>query len=181
MSRTRVLNLLKDYQPDNSQEIVFKERMMDFIERYTECFERSLLIGHVTASALLINKEGTHCLLMHHAKLNQWFQLGGHCDGDSDVARVALREAQEESGINNITLAMPGIFDIDIHTIPANSKEPEHDHYDIRFLLKVTSDENIIQNSESKELRWIANADSQMPSCNESVVRMVNKWGKLHL
>jgi 8-oxo-dGTP pyrophosphatase MutT (NUDIX family) len=113
---------------------------------------------------------------MHHTKLNKWFQLGGHCDGDGNILNVALKEAQEESGIFHIKPISTEIFDIDIHTIPANSKEPEHEHFDVRFLLQVTSDEEVIQNKESKELRWIGLNLSDLPTDQHSVVRMFYKW-----
>jgi 8-oxo-dGTP pyrophosphatase MutT (NUDIX family) len=115
-------------------------------------------------------------LLLYHAKLNQWLQLGGHCDGNPDVLAVAIKEAQEESGIQDIRPVECGIFDIDIHLIPARKHEPEHYHYDIRFLLQVCSNESFVQNHESKELRWIDKSAASLPTANQSVVRMFNKW-----
>lgn len=176
MHRNKLLNLLTAYKPYDKEEIEFKKRMIDFINRYPNCFERSLSIGHITASAWLLNKAGYHALLMHHTKLNKWFQLGGHCDGNPDVLAVALKEAQEESGINAIELVSTDIFDIDIHLIPANSGEAEHYHYDIRFLLRVVSDEKVVQNNESKELRWIDKNPDSMPTTHSSVARMFYKW-----
>ena len=178
MKRTALIKLLENYFPDDPQEIIFKKQILNFINQYPNCFERSLEIGHVTASAWLVNRNGTEALLMHHRKLDNWFQLGGHCDGNPDVLSVAIKEAQEESGIENISALSNNIFDIDIHLIPANTKEKEHYHYDIRFLSQVTSDEKVIQNSESKELRWISKDFSKMPTNNPSVVRMFNKWAK---
>ena len=175
MKRTPLLQLLHKYHA-SPQQTAHKERMLDFINQHPECFERSLEIGHITASAWLLNKQETHALLMHHRKLNKWLQLGGHCDGQSDVLAVAIREAQEESGIVHIVPVSCAIFDIDIHRIPANTKEKEHDHYDVRFLLKVASDEQPIQNSESRALRWISKNAAELPTDEQSVVRMFNKW-----
>lgn len=178
MHRNKLLNLLYAYNP-TSEEESFKQEIIAFVRTYPNCFERSLAIGHITASCWLLNKDSSNALLMHHAKLDKWFQLGGHCDGDSDPLHVALKEAQEESGIANIAPVSESIFDIDIHLIPENKKEKEHYHYDIRFLLRVTSAESIIQNNESKELRWIAKDQSQLPTDNPSVVRLFSKWLKL--
>lgn len=116
---------------------------------------------------------------MHHAKLDNWFQLGGHCDGDSDVLAVAIKEAREESGILNIVPVFDAIFDIDIHLIPENKREKAHYHYDVRFLLQVASDEQLIINSESKELRWITQDIKSLPANTKSIVRMFNKWQNL--
>ena len=170
--------MLHEYHPCASEEIKAKDTMIAFIEAHDDCFERSLAIGHITASAWLVNKEQTHALLMHHTKLDRWFQLGGHCDGDPNVLGVAIKEAQEESGIQHIAPLSDTIFDIDIHLIPANSKEKEHYHYDVRFLLQVTSDEDVVQNGESKELRWIGKNKNELPTDEPSVIRMFDKWIK---
>jgi 8-oxo-dGTP pyrophosphatase MutT (NUDIX family) len=113
---------------------------------------------------------------MHHAKLDKWFQLGGHADGESDLLAVAVKEAQEESGVGGIEPLSDQIFDIDIHLIPARKDEPAHYHYDVRFLLAVVSDEEVVQNGESKELRWIEMDASALPTESQSVARMFNKW-----
>ena len=176
MKKFKLIQMLEDYKSNFQEENVFKEKMLAFIKQYHNCFERSLEIGHITASAWILNKDRTKALLMHHNKLNKWFQLGGHCDGNSDVLEVAIKEAQEESGIINIGPVSQKIFDIDIHLIPDNKKEKAHYHYDVRFLLCVTSDEKISQNQESKELRWISRDKVDLPTDNPSVVRMFNKW-----
>ena len=176
MKRKLILDLLDKYHPTDLHEQKCKKQIVDFITTYEDCFERSLLIGHITCSGWLLNKEKTKALLMHHTKLNIWVQLGGHCDGESDVFSVAKKELQEESGIIGIEKIYSEIFDIDVHTVPARPNEPEHIHYDIRFLFKVTSKEKIIQNKESKELRWISKDSSELPTRQRSVTRMFDKW-----
>jgi len=175
MNRDQLVTQLQQYQPYNEDERAHVERTLGFIMRHEDCFERSLLIGHVTASAFLLNRDMTHALLMHHTKLDRWFQLGGHCDGESNVLAVAIKEAQEESGIHAIVPVSEKIFDVDVHLIPERSGEPAHYHYDIRFMLMVESDEEVIQNRESKELRWIAK-DGDIPGDSVSVSRMFEKW-----
>jgi hypothetical protein len=171
-----LFELLNAYHPEAPEEKKFKKEMLELLESDPmNCFERSREDGHFTASCWLLNKDASQALLMHHTKLDQWFQLGGHCDGDPDVLAVALKEAQEESGINHIVPVSTEIFDIDIHLIPASSKHKAHYHYDVRFLLKVASNENVIQNSESKELRWITGDSASLPPVNDSVKRMFIK------
>lgn len=176
MKRTLLLSQLAQYAPTDPYEIECKQKIIAFIKQYPNCFERTMAHGHITASCWLVNKDNSKALLMHHAKLNMWVQLGGHCDGDSDVLAVALKEAQEESGIHDIIPVSTEIFDIDIHLLPAHSKEAGTLHYDVRFLLKVFSDEQTIQNRESKELRWISKDPKELPTTEQSVVRLFNKW-----
>jgi len=180
MIRKHLLLLLQDYQPTDEEKEA-KERMIQFIQQHENCFERSLQKGHITASAWLLHKSSDKALLMHHTKLDKWFQLGGHCDGDPHVLQVALKEAQEESGISHIQAVSNEIFDIDIHLIPKNQKEPAHYHYDVRFLLQVMSEEQVQQNNESKELRWIDKYSPQLPTQERSVIRMFEKWHRITL
>ena len=177
MKRKSLQELLQRYVPMYPEERAYKEETLRFVEDNPNCFERTLAKGHITASAWLLSKDNTKALLMHHKKLNRWFQLGGHCDGDSDVFKVAIKEAQEESGIQDIVAVYPGIFDIDVHLIPANSRgEKEHFHYDVRFLLQVKSDEQVVQNSESNEIRWVGKDIKLLPTQENSIIRMVQKW-----
>ena len=176
MKRNQLLELLNNYFPLDQEECIAKKRMLAFIKQYPNCFERSLEVGHITASAWLLNKDESKVLLMHHAKLQLWVQLGGHCDGESDVLAVAIKEAQEESGILNIVPVSSEIFDIDIHLIPENKKEKAHYHYDVRFLVRVDSDQDFVKNNESLELKWFDKDRSQLPTQNRSVVRMFEKW-----
>ncbi len=176
MKRNQLLQLLQNYFPKDQDEIRFKDEIIKFVNAHEDCFERSLAIGHITASAWLLNKDGSKALLMHHTKLDRWFQLGGHCDGDSDTCAVACKEAQEESGIIHIEPVNGKIFDIDIHFIPDNPREKGHWHYDIRFLVQVVSDEKVVQNNESKELRWISKNPAELPTDSPSVTRMFYKW-----
>lgn len=178
MHRNKIIKLLNQYQP-TIKEVEFKSKILKFIEENIDCFSRNLDIGHITGSAWLINKNGDKALLTHHAKLNTWLQLGGHADGDQDILRVALKEASEESGISSIKAISEEIFDIDVHQIPANKKEKAHIHYDIRFILQVSSDEEIKINHESNELLWINKNIKELPTKEESILRMHKKWTNL--
>jgi len=175
MHRACLQHLLKSYCPSNPYEERIKADMLDFLALHPDCFERSLKEGHFTASAWLLSPDKNKALLMHHAKLDLWCQLGGHCDGDSDLLSVALKEAAEESGIPEIRPIQREVFDLDIHLIPATSENPAHYHYDVRFLLQATS-EQVIANRESKQLLWISQDPSHLPTQEPSIVRMFNKW-----
>lgn len=175
MYRNTLLNLLNNYYPENIKEQEYKEKMITFIENNPNCFDRSNSKGHITASAWVINRDQNKVLLMLHKKLNLWLQLGGHADGESNVRLVALKEAQEESGIKQMHFIDDEIFDIDIHKIPAHKDIPEHLHYDIRFILE-TEHENVIQNNESIALKWFTKNEEEFPNKSESMMRMFFKW-----
>jgi 8-oxo-dGTP pyrophosphatase MutT (NUDIX family) len=169
-----LLKLLENYTSKFVEELFFREQMLDFLINNDHPFSRQNL-GHFTASAFLLNKDKTKFLLMHHRKLNQWFQVGGHADDEKDLLQVAIKEAREESGIDDIHPISKEIFDIDIHLIPKSSNQDEHYHYDVRFLLKANSD-NFIVNEESLDLAWVDFYDYEKYPINNSVKRMIAKY-----
>ena len=113
--------------------------------------------GAGTGAALVVDESFEHTLLTHHTKLDRWFQFGGHSDGENNTFNVALREAHEESGLAKLSFdyRYPGIFDLDVHPIPANEKLEAHDHYDVRMLLVANKSEEYTVNYESKDLKWV--------------------------
>lgn len=155
------------------------DAICQFILSTPECFERHHKAGHITGSAWLINPAGNKVLLTLHRKLRRWMQTGGHADGEPEPLRVALREAEEESGIPGITPASTTIFDIDIHLIPANKdrNEPAHYHYDIRYLLRAPHEDFIIS-EESEALAWWEEADfgKQTEELDASILRMFTRY-----
>jgi 8-oxo-dGTP pyrophosphatase MutT (NUDIX family) len=179
MHRSSLRQLLDNYKPNDNAEIVSRDLMLDFVNGNPHCFERSSLKGHITGSAWLLNHDLSKVLLLHHAKLDLWCQLGGHCDGDADVLKVAIKEAQEESGINNILPVSSEIFDIDIHSVPVFGDVPAHFHYDVRFILRVRGDEEAVGNKESKALAWFGKDAALIPNKSESIMRMFRKWCSL--
>ena len=177
MHRSPLLAQLDAYNPINSEEIAFKKDMRCFITENEHCFERTLSSGHITGSAWVVNYSFSKALLTHHSKLDRWLQLGGHADGNTDIIAVASKEAEEESGLESLELVSKSIFDIDIHTIPAHKIEPEHLHYDIRFLFKADENEILHVSSESKSLKWIPLEQlSVYTRCNKSILRMADKY-----
>ena len=169
-------SLLNAYKADGVIEKHNKMSMLDLLSSHTNCFDRTCMPAHFTASAWLLDYTGNRCLLMHHAKLNRWVQLGGHCDGNSDLLAVAVREAQEESGIMAIEPVQTSIFDIDIHDIPAHHQEPSHQHFDVRFLLRAKDDVPFVRNEESLALAWFDSNKANLPSQEASILRMFDKW-----
>jgi 8-oxo-dGTP pyrophosphatase MutT (NUDIX family) len=176
MHRDSLLQQLESYLDLFPDESAMLERYISFVKANSDCFERSLQIGHVTGSAWVVNRERTHTLLTHHKKLNKWLQLGGHADGDVDVLRVAKREVAEESGITDVVQVGDGIFDVDIHLIPERKNEPEHYHYDVRYALQVTGDEDYVVSDESHDLDWLEIDRLSERTQEESMLRLARKW-----
>lgn len=139
-------------------------------------FVRARLEGHFTASAWLVSADGRRALLTHHRKLDRWLQPGGHADGDLDLARVALREATEESGLSGLRLE-GGIFDLDRHWIPERKEVPGHWHHDVRYVVRAGADEAFVVSEESHALAWLeVAAIAAEETMDPSLRRMARKW-----
>jgi 8-oxo-dGTP pyrophosphatase MutT (NUDIX family) len=172
------LESLRRYEAVFKEELTFRDRFMTLLE-HQDAFERTHLPGHITGSAFIVSEDFSHTLLVHHAKLNRWLQPGGHADGDTNVTRVAMREANEETGLMNLTLIAPEIFDLDIHTIPERKDFPQHEHYDVRFLFTGSRQDTISVSEESHDVKWVALDELEKYNDEKSVLRLKEKALKL--
>lgn len=177
MHRRELLNLLAQHRTRFMEESAYVKRAIEFVANHRDCFHRELLPAHVTGSAWVVNPDRDHVLMLHHRKHDQWFQPGGHADGDADILRVALRETAEESGVDesHICLLNSDIFDVDIHSIPASVHGPRHEHIDIRFLVEIDDSIPIPGNHESNDITWVPLAHIPRYNNNRSTYRMLEK------
>jgi len=181
MHRQQLLSLLTNYQTRFMDESGYVQRAIHYIQQNEDCFYRELWPIHVTGSAWVVSPDRSKVLMMHHKKLDQWFQPGGHADGDSDIVRVALKETEEETGISaeDIKLVDGGIFDVDIHSIAPYGNDPQHDHIDIRFLLEVNDSIPVPGNDESHQVLWVNQHAVSRYNNNRSTYRMLEKTRQL--
>ena len=179
MHRNPFLRLLSDYEKRHPDEIEVVTRFREFVQTHEDCFERSLEIGHLTGSAWISNADNSAVFLTHHRKLDKWLQPGGHADGDSDMLAVALKEADEETGLNPIKPVSTAILDLDIHPIPARKSDPEHLHFDVRFALRHTGDGSYIVSEESHDLAWVPLGNLKSYTDEISILRMKRKFTEM--
>lgn len=168
---------IERYAPSDALETEHKNATLALLRETEHCFLRSDFPGHMVGGVWLLSPDETQVLMTHHKFLDRWFQFGGHADGECDIANVALREGQEESGIEDIYLISNDIFDIDVHAIPENQKkgEPAHWHYELRYLGKARTMDFTLSD-ESHALRWFTMEEAETMSTDESRRRMIAKW-----
>lgn len=175
LNRASLIALLSKHRSDSEEELSFVQKFVELLD-HPDAFLRTHLPGHITGSAWIVDPKKEFVLLTHHAKLNKWLQPGGHADGDENVLNVALREANEETGLKDLRLIKEAIFDIDIHTIPLRKDFPEHLHFDVRFVFEARQDEPLILTDESHALQWVHLNDlGKLTNHNTSMLRMAEK------
>lgn len=165
---------VRDYLAQWPEEAESARRYLSLLH-HPDAFQRTHLPGHLTGSAFIVNREFTHTLLVHHAKLNRWLQPGGHADGEKDLVAVARREANEETGVMQLELLALPIYDLDIHLIPLRKDFPAHDHYDVRYLFCASMSDPIQVSEESHDVRWIRLDDLDRFNGEPSLLRLRDK------
>jgi len=174
---------------DSERERLTLERMFGFVRRCAGAFERDTLEGHLTGSALVVSPDLSHVLLTLHGKLGKWLQLGGHADGHNLLHEVAMREAEEESGLTGLrflryesgilppelTTERPLPLDLDCHDIPERPGEPRHVHYDVRFVIIADRSQPLVISEESKDLSWFAIDEARRVAPEVSTLRQFDK------
>lgn len=165
----QLLEELRRYRPSDPIEAQHHFAMLDLLSYGAAPLSRASFVpGHITASCYIVDPCAHRVLLHHHRRLGKWLQMGGHVEPGEAAVEAALREGREESGLHDLTLlAGGGVFDLDVHDIPAGRGEPEHAHFDVRYVARTKHPESImIDDAESDGLTWV-DFDQAIPLMNE--------------
>ena len=150
---------IKNYRPLNQQEECDKEQMLHYMMHNTNYLVRENQTVHFTASAWTVNKERTKTLMVYHNIYDSWSWIGGHADGIEDLRSVAMRELQEETGVENAVLVSPDIFSLELLTVNGHMRKgvyvPCHLHMNVTYLAEADENEELIVNkAENQAVKW---------------------------
>lgn len=151
------VELLRSWNASEPEQDSLRHTYLAFLHAQPDACLRRNVPGHLTASTIVFDAAYTHVLLTLHPRVGKWIQLGGHCeDTDDSVGGAALREAREESGIDNLELG--GLAQLHTHPITCSLGVPTR-HLDVRFAAVAPPQAGgglprFEVSSESDDLRW---------------------------
>ena len=169
---------IENYRPVNEQEERDRELMLQYMKTTPDYLTRENQIAHFTASIWTVNIERTKTLMVYHNIYDSWSWIGGHADGREDLASVALRELEEETGVGKAKLVSPEMCSLEILTVNGHVKRgvyvPGHLHLNVTYLAEADEKESLIINeAENQAVRWFSFADALQAS--------TEPWMKEHI
>jgi hypothetical protein len=180
-NRQAILERLREYLPrvTDALEASHVLKTIDFIARTPNAFERQHeTLGHVGASAVVVNPNTHQILLAQHTVLHQLSFFGNHCDGREDLPAVARERMAKDA---DAVMAQPCVWkpdwlDVDVHYVPPHQRSngddvPAHLHYDIALLFYTDTTER-----PNQATRWVAINDAcQHTQADSQFQRIIGK------
>ncbi len=183
VSEGYLMNLRKEiekYVPYDEVEAKDKEVILKYMDTFDNLLVRDNEFAHFTASNWIVNKERTKVLMIYHNIYKTWAWTGGHSDGEEDLLKVALKEAEEETGIKNFKVLSNGIYSLEILGVNAHEKRGKrvatHLHLDCCFLLEADEKDVIrIKEDENSGVQWMNIEDVVKNIHEEQIIPIYNK------
>ena len=148
------MSVLAGWDHAEPQQRVLRDAYLQYLREHPDAMSRQARIGHLTASALVMDEHRRRVLLTLHPKVGRWLQLGGHVEiGDESLQQAARRETIEEGGIADVTISARPLC-LDRHPVLCGGAQSEH--LDVQYLALVPSGAREVMSDESDDLRWFA-------------------------
>ncbi len=146
---------IAQFVPKDEREAREQQMMLEAIAQLGDAIlTRESALMHMTASSIIVSQDRKKTLMAYHKIYDSWAWTGGHADGESDFEAIALREAQEETGIDGLVRIGEGVASLEILPVWAHVKRGRpvgsHLHLNVSYLfeaddtlpLRVAQDEN---------------------------------------
>ncbi len=170
-----VREALLSFRHSDIQQMQAASEYQDFVAEGSDVLWRSHAVGHVTASALVVNDDLDSVLLTLHPKVGRWLQLGGHLEAcDVSLQGAALREVEEECGFSHGVISRMPVR-LDRHPVPCgrltDGSVRSSTHWDVQYVVRVSGTPVPRISSESDDLQWFVL--EQIPQVDHSVRALI--------
>lgn len=151
---------IEAFQPFNEQETADKAVILQALESVPDVFDRSAQ-SHMACSIWVVDSARTQTLMVYHNIYNSWSWIGGHADGEANLAAVALRELEEETGVAGARLLNDGaVYSVEVLTVDGHVKRgayvSSHLHLNVTYLAEADPAEPLrIAPDENSGVRWV--------------------------
>jgi 8-oxo-dGTP pyrophosphatase MutT (NUDIX family) len=178
------------FKPQTEQEEVDQKLIVDFIKKNDNCLTRDNKVAHVSSSGFILNKRMDKALMVYHKIYRSWSWTGGHADGESDLLKVALEEAREETGIENVKPLTEKIVTLDVLPVPSHFKHGKfvsaHLHLSIAYVLIADdTDRLVVKEDENSGVKWmkIKDIDKEVNELDMKLVynKLINRAKKIRI
>ena len=148
------------FVPSCEQEERDQNMILSFMDANPDCLTRDNHVAHMTASAWVVNPARDKVLMVYHNIYDSWSWTGGHADGEADLAAVAYREAQEETGIRDLKPLMDGPVSLEVITVDGHVKRGKyvssHLHLNLTYLFEASEEQALtVKEDENSGVAWI--------------------------
>lgn len=169
---------LEQFVPFNAEEAADRRMIIECLRREPDIFTRENELAHMTASAWIVNRERTKVLMAYHNLYQSWAWLGGHADGDTDLLKVALKEAREESGLVHVAPVSEQIFSVEALPVFGHWKRgkyvPCHSHLNVTYLLEADEADSLQEKpDENSAVGWF--------DLDEALEKVSEDWMRDHI
>jgi 8-oxo-dGTP pyrophosphatase MutT (NUDIX family) len=180
-SSTAIRKTIQAYLGRHPGELDALAGLLAALDRPVDVTARTTLPGHITCSAVIVDRQ-SRVLHIRHRATGLMLTPGGHIEPqDRTLLAAALREVAEEAGIppgalclTRQTLGSP--VDIDVHDIDANPSKGEqaHQHYDFRYVFYLAGEEPpaiTLQDEEVSGAGWVPLSEVTSPTLREKLLQ----------
>ena len=151
---------IEAFEPFNEQETADKAVILHALDTVPDVFDRTAQ-AHMACSIWVVDPTFTQTLMVYHNIYNSWSWIGGHADGERDLAAVALRELEEETGVASAKLLLDGkVFSIEVLTVAGHEKRgayvSSHLHLNVTYLAVADPAEPLrVKPDENSGVKWV--------------------------
>lgn len=169
---------LANFRPRGAKEERDIEELRHLVSSVSDPWDRTTPL-HLTASALVVDPE-RRLLVRWHERQQRWLQTGGHADpGESAALVVAMREACEETGLDDLVPVSDRLVHLAVVDVLPGKGEPPHRHGDLRYLLSTSSPSSVVAEDAVADLRWLSFDDASAEFGGTNLGVLIERAGEL--